>query len=153
MKTCTSCGIEKPLVEFFKAAQNLDGFTGRCKICISHCNRKRYSLNKERYREYFDKYKKENPDIALKSSLKRLYGMTLEQWDELMLNQGGVCAICEKQCRSGKRLAVDHIHGTNPIVIRGLLCECCNRGMGLFEDSSKLLNTAAKYADNIKNVK
>jgi len=69
-----------------------------------------------------------------RDKLKRLYGLSVEEYDRMLGEQGGVCAICQKECWTGWRLAVDHVPGTNPAVVRGLLCNRCNRGLGAFDD-------------------
>jgi hypothetical protein len=79
------------------------------------------------------------------------YGMTWEQYQELLAAQGGGCAICGRQCTSGRLLAVDHDHACCPgqyscgNCVRGLLCGACNHGIGKFEDSPERLETAAVY--------
>ena len=79
------------------------------------------------------------------SDLRRNFGITQEEYDELLAKQNGVCAICEeKQSRKGRlNLAVDHSHETGEI--RGLLCDPCNQGLGSFKDSPELLDKAKEY--------
>jgi hypothetical protein len=72
------------------------------------------------------------------------YGITVDQYNEMLARQNGVCAICEEPCSSGRRLAVDHDHDTGKV--RGLLCNRCNRGIGLIKKSSHL-KRAAKYLE------
>ena len=72
-----------------------------------------------------------------------------EEYDDLLVAQKGVCAICDKPESSGKRLAVDHKHGTN--LVRGLLCTKCNMGLGYFNDSPGFLFSAIKYLQNARN--
>jgi len=76
-------------------------------------------------------------------SLRFHYGMTVEQYDALLEEQEGVCAICRSECKSGRHLAVDHDHETREN--RGLLCANCNTAVGLMEDNPDLLIAAAKY--------
>lgn len=69
-------------------------------------------------------------------NLKRKYGMTVEQYDKLLAEQGGVCALCGEPETSTfrgtvKMLAVDHDHGTG--LVRGLLCYRCNTDLGKYE--------------------
>lgn len=80
------------------------------------------------------------------SHLKRLYGITVEMYDSLLLKQDSRCAICGKhQDEFPKRLAVDHDHKTGEI--RGLLCTYCNhRVVGRHTDGS-LLRRIADYVD------
>lgn len=59
--------------------------------------------------------------------------------------QNGRCAICESaDPGAGKsRFAVDHDHVTGRV--RGLLCNPCNKGLGMFQDSPMRLKRAAEY--------
>jgi Recombination endonuclease VII len=84
----------------------------------------------------------------LNAYLKRNYGITEDEYESLLISQGGVCAICKqtnpaKGDREPERLAVDHNHrsGAN----RGLLCQRCNKLLGLAEDSQELLFRAQVY--------
>jgi len=76
-----------------------------------------------------------------KERLKK-YGMTIPEYEALLLKQAGVCAICGG-CDKAKRLAIDHDHETG--AIRGLLCFDCNTGIGKFQGSPRLLGKAATY--------
>jgi hypothetical protein len=75
--------------------------------------------------------------------IKRFYGITLEQYDKMFEEQGGVCAICDGINKDGRRLFIDHDHKTGKI--RGLLCCNCNRGVGSFRDSVNNLQRAIIY--------
>jgi hypothetical protein len=74
-------------------------------------------------------------------ALKSHYGMTLEQYDALLEEQGGVCAICGE--RPEKHLCVDHCHQTG--TVRGLLCRRCNFGLGLYKDDLRRTMGASAY--------
>lgn len=76
--------------------------------------------------------------------LKKLYGMSPEEYSTLMAAQGGKCAICRSSCPRG-RLSVDHNHETGEI--RGLLCRDCNRALGIFRDDPDRLRKAAEYLE------
>jgi hypothetical protein len=69
----------------------------------------------------------------------RKYKLTKQQYESLVAEQGGVCAICG----DGVKLSVDHNHTTNKV--RGLLCTSCNIGLGLFKDNVKRLYGAIEY--------
>lgn len=79
----------------------------------------------------------------------RRYGITLEQYDEMMLKQNGVCAICQQHetMKNSKgivcNLSVDHDHITGRV--RGLLCRNCNIGLGCFSDNINLMRTGIAY--------
>lgn len=78
------------------------------------------------------------------ANLKRNYGITVNEYDEVLSAQGGVCAICGTDSPRGKgRFSVDHDHDTGQV--RGLLCTCCNTGIGMFEDSVANLASAINY--------
>lgn len=79
---------------------------------------------------------KPSPEVLLAKSrsqhLKKTYGITLEDYNELFLRQNEKCAICGKaQTESNRRFGVDHDHRTGKI--RGILCSGCNSALGYFE--------------------
>lgn len=69
--------------------------------------------------------------------------MTVEQYERMLADQGGGCAICGSPRDAKRSLAVDHDHATG--AIRGILCSGCNTGLGLLRDSRELLLRAADY--------
>lgn len=77
--------------------------------------------------------------------LKKRYGLTLDQYDQLLESQAGVCAICHNKDET-ELLSIDHCHSSNEI--RGLLCGKCNRGLGNFGDDVSLLLNAVNYLHN-----
>ena len=76
-----------------------------------------------------------------KSRLKLKYGLSPEAYDEMLLKQSGVCAICRSKCR--RLLSVDHNHRTGKI--RKLLCLRCNVGIGQFRDNPELVLACFDY--------
>lgn len=86
--------------------------------------------------------RKDANDPALRNGkLKRLYGISVAEYDALFAKQGGVCAICRK--RSKGRLCVDHCHLTG--TVRGLLCSACNIALGSLKDDQASLAAALAY--------
>lgn len=78
--------------------------------------------------------------------IKKMYGIDYELYQLMNNMQDGKCAICNNPPNIKtriKRLVVDHCHDTNRI--RGLLCNSCNRGIGLLRDNSNILNKAFNY--------
>jgi hypothetical protein len=92
-----------------------------------------------------------DPDYRERSkaiSRRSRYGITSEQYADMLAVQSGVCAVCAKPpdpngIRSASRLHVDHDHQTG--LVRGLLCLNCNRGIGYFADDPQRLEAAAQY--------
>jgi Recombination endonuclease VII len=85
-----------------------------------------------------------------RDSLKKSYGITLEQYAELSDKQGGVCRICKSVCTTGHNLSVDHNHVTGRV--RALLCKNCNNAIGLLKDDSTVAQSAADYLKEFENV-
>lgn len=94
------------------------------------------SRHREQNRAYGRQYYQVTMEEFRQRQLAR-YKITAKQYDTLLANQNGVCAICSKTCRSGKRLAVDHCHETEKV--RGLLCCSCNVHLGWFERRQSLI--------------
>lgn len=100
-------------------------------------------------------YRKTNPRDSYNSfrnwSLRKKYGIEPEEYDRLFVKQHGRCAICDRhQSELNRRLAVDHDHSTG--VVRALLCDGCNRGLGMFHDDPILLQSALSFLLNHKKV-
>ena len=123
-------------------------------------NKRAYFLaNRERCRKYSREYaerarrakgvplaKRSSPEDRsrkLREKNWRRFGivMTLQQFDRLVDEQCGVCRICQQA--PVETLHVDHCHKTGRV--RGLLCGECNRGLGNFRDSVRLLQAAVEY--------
>lgn len=103
-------------------------------------------------REWQRNLRKKNPWHQFGQSLKRYYGITVDEYIAMHGAQGGVCAICKKyeassdpRTKALRRLAVDHDHATGKV--RALLCSNCNVGLGRFNDDADLLREAADYLD------
>lgn len=78
--------------------------------------------------------------------LQRQYGITAQEYAEILAFQGGTCWICGTAPAEGKNLNVDHDHKTG--LVRGLLCWSCNRRVianHRGEEGAKLLDYAAAY--------
>lgn len=82
--------------------------------------------------------------------LKRNYGITLADYEQMLEDQEHLCAICGgegfvmKVCHSIK-LVVDHCHQSG--AVRGLLCHNCNRALGLLQDDTTALQRALEYLE------
>ena len=103
-----------------------------------HINSNRSAWKKKNSNEYYGKQVVWNRW----SNLKKLYGLTKDDYQWLLEKQGFKCAICGCQ-QSEKMLAVDHDHVTG--LVRGLLCSPCNAGLGSLGDSVTGLKRAIDY--------
>lgn len=84
------------------------------------------------------------PDYERAGHVRRKYGVTPEQYNELLDKQSGKCVICGYAFGQRKGdIQVDHCHDSGKV--RGLLCDKCNRGLGFFQDQKQLLENAAAY--------
>ena len=103
-----------------------------------------YQNNKEKIIERSKKYLSSHKNEKRNGDLRRKFGTSLDYYNELYEKQHGLCAICgKKETREGYILAVDHDHVTGKI--RGLLCNNCNTGIGLLQDSYDILISASEY--------
>ena len=93
-------------------------------------------------KDYTKAWRKKNERHVRNREYKKRFGITIEQYEEMLLAQNGVCAICKKECRRG-RLSVDHDHATGKV--RGLLCRKCNVILGMVQDKMYLLLAAEAY--------
>ena len=104
-----------------------------------------YSRSPKRRATMYAWTRSEQGSISCRNSrLKYRYGITLDEYNEMLKNQNGVCAIC-KLSEKDKNLAVDHDHITGQV--RGLLCRDCNESIGKFKHSFEILRNAASYLE------
>lgn len=107
--------------------------------------------NPERAKEISKKYRSTHvAEMALmkrKSELKLRYGITLEDFERMVLAQGNLCAICNEppENKDSTKLHIDHCHTTGKV--RGLLCRSCNIAIGYLNDDINLLQNAIKYLE------
>jgi hypothetical protein len=109
--------------------------------------RRRLAVDPEATREAqrlrVKRWHEQHPEAKRGYALKSRYGISAETYDEMLERQGGVCAICREECKTGKALAVDHNAETGKV--RGLLCRACNGGIGSMGDSVENLQRAIGY--------
>lgn len=121
-KRCRTCGVARELGSFSPTGRN-GALKGECKQCAAE---------RERLRRF------SSPDKMRDADLRKNFGLTLKQYEEMVAAQCGLCAVCGRaeftkhQNGNVKRLAVHHDHATGRVV--ALLCSPCNRGMGLMSD-------------------
>ena len=81
-----------------------------------------------------------------KAALRRKYDLTLAEYDRILVKQNNCCAICKRPVTSKTKADTphaDHSHTTG--LVRGLLCEDCNEGVGMFDDNPELIHNAIAY--------
>lgn len=76
-------------------------------------------------------------------NLRKNHNMTEKDYQNMLIMQNGVCAICSKEDVIKKRLSVDHCHKTGKV--RGLLCAKCNATLGMVKDNVDILKIMIEY--------
>jgi 5-methylcytosine-specific restriction endonuclease McrA len=92
-------------------------------------------------KEWNDAHKEEMKEYQKIYNLKSNYGISVEEYENLLAKQNGKCAICGNLFVKTPYVDHDHITGK----VRGLLCHQCNSGLGYFKDNLELLNKAVNY--------
>jgi len=135
MKACTKCGESKAYNNFYRQNASRDGYYAWCKDCS-----KQHSVSRRNQTR--------NTDLI------RKYGITHQDYLDMLDEQEHKCAVCglpEEKNFNGK-LCVDHNHKTGKV--RGLLCNPCNKALGLAMDSAEILYNLYKYKmyhDGVEN--
>lgn len=122
----------------------------RHKICYRGCKCAPCIEQREQDRKYYKARKKSSKEfMSANGQRARRYGITVDDILAMEDEQGGLCAICGKPETSKgnnqqvKSLSIDHDHETGEV--RGLLCNNCNRAIGLLGDSVDTLLSAIQY--------
>ena len=99
-------------------------------------NKEKIKQDRVAYRELKKEHIKE---VVRANKLRNRYGITPEDFDLMVKQQHGKCAICKQK----EKLTIDHCHSSGKV--RGLLCGNCNRGLGLFKDNLTAIKNAGRY--------
>lgn len=163
-RRCAGCDELKARDSYPNDRTRHGGFGYYCKVChhAQYLKRKekKPNANKEYailYRKKFperakaatERWRANNPGRLLAARRKREYGITPEQTRLMLGEQNNCCAICSQRF-VGTGFVVDHDHKTGQV--RGLLCQVCNRGLGMFRDDPKRLISAIKYLESLAGV-
>ena len=95
----------------------------------------------DRLREYRKKNRLRRALQMRRLHLRRKFGMTLEDYDDILAAQDGGCAICGEQPADGQSMHIDHVAES----VRGVLCVRCNNALGQLRDDPELMLRAAEY--------
>jgi hypothetical protein len=136
---------------FYNDRSRKAGKSGRCKVCVNRTNKRYYLKNHEDTLDYMKTWRENNATEFKRgyqdARMRKRYGITLEDYERMMVEQGGGCAICgltENQWKNAPtKLCVDHDHDSG--LVRGLLCRRCNVGLGALGDSEEGLERALAY--------
>lgn len=167
VKRCPKCELSKPSEDWNKNRSRYDGLAVWCKACMKvyqtewrarpGVKKRQAELAAKRYAGMSEderaEYIRRGTEIRKEKGhhLRLKYGITIEQYDEMLDAQNGSCAICKKPpVLGGNRLCVDHDHSCCPgekscgNCVRGLLCVTCNAWLGFFENDD-WMGGAADY--------
>jgi hypothetical protein len=136
-------------IRYYYANKHKWVMTREKKDRANELERKRRADSEEeriKHREEVKVWHLANPGKRKASRLKP-YGVTLEQYENILEAQGYKCAICGYSDRSNPKIFpfLDHCHTLNQV--RGILCCYCNFALGNMRDSPALLRKAAKYLE------
>lgn len=131
--------------EFYKS--------GKCILCRRAANARYQKRHPEKVNAMHRAYKAKNSqkvrDYGRRFEYLHDFGITIEDYNKMFDEQKGYCAICQRhQSTFKRRLAIDHDHLTGKV--RGLLCDPCNRGMGMLKEHN--LQRAITYLNKSKVV-
>ena len=149
---CKTCGESKPESSF--GTYTSRGHTYHrvhCKDCRNkeaseaRDDRTRW-LEREQYRRKVEEDKQGTSDYYRDWHLRKKYGITLDEFNQLSEAQGNKCCICSEENKVHQNLVVDHNHATGEV--RGLICSPCNSALGLAKDSVKVLEAMIEYLNS-----
>lgn len=127
---CSCCETTKIIENFSLDLKTPSGRRRYCKECESDKSKEQFKKHRNRIRN---------------NTLKRRFGISLENYNSMLEEQNGVCAIC-KLLPTKTFLSVDHNHKNGKV--RKLLCQNCNAGLGMFKENVEFLKTAIEYLKN-----
>lgn len=134
-KICNRCGTERTLTRFSPQKGGKYGRHGVCKDCRRIEANEKYASDPEfRTKQLARSYRHQ----------LSVYGITENEYRQLLEYQNGRCAICEKVI-TGRQVHVDHDHRTNKV--RGILCAGCNTSLGKFGDDREGVLKVLGYLD------
>lgn len=159
MITCTNCKKSKPLKEFYDYKYKKNGKNSWCRDCFNTYGKEYRS---KRFKQWYQKKQSEDPSYAKKKQrkwrkanpekyrdtfLKYKYGISLDDYNQMLKEQNGKCKICHiDQTLTNRLLQVDHNHKTKKV--RGLVCCKCNQTIGRFKDDPNYIQLQISLLEN-----
>ena|ERR1700733_9134953 len=159
-KKCSRCKEVRSVDQFWKSIHATDGLQSRCVTCMKADARDWRSKNQHKRREQYKRWFAANPDSRKRYDVFhrfKKYGITEQQFNEMLRRQNYCCAICgtDNPLGSNGTWAIDHDHSCCPAscrscgkCIRGILCQLCNQGLGCLRESLSNLRMATAYLEN-----
>ncbi|MBM3672935.1 MAG: hypothetical protein FJW86_12260 [Actinobacteria bacterium] len=156
MKRCSKCGETKPFAGFYRARACADGHRPECKACFAKAQKARYlknpqkqiervrawrEKNPEKFHAYQRQYRAKNKPAMREGHLRRTFGLTQADYDEMLRAQSGGCAICGDKPKAGESFHVDHCEAG----VRGILCVRCNNALGQLREDEGIAGRAVDY--------
>lgn len=113
-------------------------YKGNRKEAQAQARKVYYQKNREKELADSNKYYRTHKVEEKNSRMKRLYGIDLNKWDEIWIEQIGLCPICGNPLPKGYKAYIDHDHKTGKV--RGLLHLRCNTFLGEYENKKDNIN-------------
>lgn len=146
-KICTHCKCDLPVTSFGIAKAYRDGRRSQCNKCRTILGRGRWKTERHRERRAARRVDNlvEERRKDRERKRKQNYGLSAEDIDLLLAQQGGGCALCKTTKPGGRYdvFCVDHCHETGRV--RGMLCHSCNVALGALGDNEAGLAAALAY--------
>lgn len=144
-RECPKCKVQKTLESFAKNKRKPSGYNSWCKQCTNQWAKDNQEIRSQKVKAYYEANKEEILEYKKNWHYLKRYNLTLEELLTMKVEQNSRCKICGKHESETPRksLCVDHDHTTGKV--RGLLCESCNQGLGLFYDNPDNLKNALEY--------
>ena len=137
MKICSKCKVPKELTDFHVDRVKKNGRCSSCKVC-----------SKERASKFYHNHRIACDNYTYSYYIKKLYGITLEEKNDMFLKQGNCCGACGSKNIGNiqrTRWCIDHDHKTG--LVRGVLCYHCNAALGQVKDDISTLKKLIEYLE------
>lgn len=148
MKICIHCKKEKPIESF--GISNASKAKDKSGILCEEC--RPILTEKEKTKYVTANWRANNLEraraIGYRTSIRKLYGLTQQEYEQMVAEHNNRCAICNVVQEQARGLHVDHCHKSGRV--RGLLCHKCNKVLGNFQDDPSILERAIEYLQKFR---